>query len=87
MLTISLQLVEFLHHGNTQIRQIGMHNGDFLVLDLGLMVVSTAAENLVGYSSSQPSIFKTGQLTPVKDLKLLVKDYSVRAGTQTIRRL
>ncbi|KAF2761104.1 DUF383-domain-containing protein [Pseudovirgaria hyperparasitica] len=50
------ELVEFLHHGNTQIRQI-------------------AAENLVGYSQAQPSIFKTGELTPVKDLKLLVKDY------------
>ncbi|KAF1983610.1 DUF383-domain-containing protein [Aulographum hederae CBS 113979] len=50
------ELVEFLHHGNTQIRQI-------------------AAENLVGYSTAQPSIFKAQQLTPVKDLKLLVKDY------------
>jgi len=48
--------VEFLHHGNTQIRQI-------------------ACENLVGYSSSQPSIFKASQLVPVKDLKLLVRDY------------
>ncbi|KAI9726183.1 MAG: hypothetical protein M1828_001856 [Chrysothrix sp. TS-e1954] len=35
----------------------------------------TAIENLVGYSKAQPSIFKTDQLTPVKDLKLLVKDY------------
>ncbi|KAK4993604.1 Protein hgh1 [Elasticomyces elasticus] len=51
------ELVEFLHHGNTQIRQI-------------------AAENLVGYSIVQPSIFKAEQLTPVKDLKLLVKDYT-----------
>ncbi|EON65399.1 hypothetical protein W97_04637 [Coniosporium apollinis CBS 100218] len=51
------ELVEFLHHGNTQIRQV-------------------AAEHLVGYSSAQPAIFKTGQLTPVKDLKLLVKDYA-----------
>ncbi|MCJ1300437.1 hypothetical protein MMC08_003234 [Hypocenomyce scalaris] len=50
------ELVEFLHHGNTQIRQI-------------------AAENLVPYSEKEPSIFKTGQLTPIKDLKLLVKDY------------
>lgn len=30
----------------------------------------------MGYSKAQPSIFKTGQLTPVKDLKLLVKDYA-----------
>ncbi|KAK3076225.1 hypothetical protein LTS18_013576, partial [Coniosporium uncinatum] len=50
-------LVEFLHHGNTQIRQV-------------------AAEHLVGYSTAQPSIFKADQLTPVKDLKLLVKDYA-----------
>ncbi|CAO1598640.1 MAG: hypothetical protein LQ349_001025 [Xanthoria aureola] len=51
------ELVEFLHHGNTQIRQI-------------------ATENLVPYSKTQPAIFKTGQLSPVRDLKLLVKDYS-----------
>ncbi|EME41273.1 hypothetical protein DOTSEDRAFT_176315 [Dothistroma septosporum NZE10] len=50
------ELVEFLHHGNTQIRQI-------------------AAENLVGYSTAQPSLFKRNQLEPVKDLKLLLKDY------------
>ncbi|KAL8678423.1 MAG: hypothetical protein Q9186_005231 [Xanthomendoza sp. 1 TL-2023] len=50
------ELVEFLHHGNTQIRQI-------------------AAENLIPYSKTQPAIFKTGQLTPIRDLKLLVKDY------------
>jgi hypothetical protein len=52
------QLVEFLHHGNTQIRQV-------------------AAEHLVGYSTAQPAIFKSSQLAPVNDLKLLVKDYSV----------
>ncbi|EMF11497.1 DUF383-domain-containing protein [Sphaerulina musiva SO2202] len=51
------ELVEFLHHGNTQIRQI-------------------AAENLVGYSTSQPSLFKRNQLEPVTDLKLLIKDYA-----------
>ncbi|KAI7284535.1 DUF383-domain-containing protein [Hortaea werneckii] len=51
------ELVEFLHHGNTQIRQI-------------------AAENLVGYSTAQPSLFKRNQLEPVKDLKLLIRDYS-----------
>ncbi|KAF2859933.1 DUF383-domain-containing protein [Piedraia hortae CBS 480.64] len=51
------ELVEFLHHGNTQIRQI-------------------AAENLVGYSTQQPALFKRNQLEPVKDLKLLVKDYA-----------
>ncbi|KAL9109954.1 MAG: hypothetical protein Q9227_005477 [Pyrenula ochraceoflavens] len=51
------ELVEFLHHGNTQIRQI-------------------ACENLVGYSTAQPSLFKSNQLLPVRDLKLLVRDYS-----------
>ncbi|GAB7355559.1 hypothetical protein MBLNU459_g6033t1 [Dothideomycetes sp. NU459] len=49
-------LVEFLHHGNTQIRQI-------------------AVENLVAFSTAQPSLFKHQKLTPVTDLKLLVKDY------------
>ncbi|KAL8835425.1 MAG: hypothetical protein Q9176_006926 [Flavoplaca citrina] len=56
------KLVEFLHHGNTQIRQI-------------------ATENLVPYSKTQPDIFKTSQLAPVKDLKLLVKDYSSIANS------
>ncbi|KAJ5152830.1 Protein HGH1 [Penicillium canariense] len=50
-------LVEFLHHGNTQIRQI-------------------ACENLVGFSTAQPSLFKRHQLLPVRDLKLLAKDYT-----------
>lgn len=39
-----------------------------------------AAEHLVPYSEKEPSIFKASQLNPVKDLKLLVKDYPVRAG-------
>ncbi|OJJ45536.1 hypothetical protein ASPZODRAFT_120023 [Penicilliopsis zonata CBS 506.65] len=51
------ELVEFLHHGNTQIRQI-------------------ACENLVGYSAAQPKLFKSNQLLPVKDLKLLIWDYT-----------
>ncbi|KAF2398394.1 DNA-binding protein HGH1 [Trichodelitschia bisporula] len=38
-----------------------------------------AAENLVGYSLSQPALFKTGQLTPIQDLKLLVRDYPLIA--------
>ncbi|KAJ5961100.1 uncharacterized protein N7479_008250 [Penicillium vulpinum] len=50
------ELVEFLHHGNTQIRQI-------------------ACENLVGFSTAQPDLFKRHQLLPVRDLKLLVRDY------------
>ncbi|OAL00448.1 DUF383-domain-containing protein [Phaeosphaeriaceae sp. SRC1lsM3a] len=51
------ELVEFLHHGNTQIRQ-------------------AAAEHLVGYSQSDLPLFKRNQLEPVKDLKLLIKDYA-----------
>ncbi|KAJ4412373.1 Protein hgh1 [Didymella pomorum] len=51
------ELVEFLHHGNTQIRQ-------------------AAAEHLVGYSQADVPLFKRNQLEPVKDLKLLVKDYA-----------
>ncbi|KAI9836054.1 MAG: hypothetical protein M1819_001665 [Sarea resinae] len=51
------ELVEFLHHGNTQIRQL-------------------AAENVLPYTTSQPSLFKRDQLLPIRDLKLLVKDYT-----------
>ncbi|KAL9058359.1 MAG: hypothetical protein Q9162_001814 [Coniocarpon cinnabarinum] len=51
------ELVEFLHHGNTEIRKV-------------------AIENLVGYSKAQPALFKRYQLEPIKDLKLLVKDYA-----------
>ncbi|KAE8362476.1 hypothetical protein BDV27DRAFT_131397 [Aspergillus caelatus] len=51
------ELVEFLHHGNTQIRQI-------------------ACENLLGFSTAQPNLFKRHQLLPVRDLKLLVRDYN-----------
>lgn len=36
----------------------------------------SAAENLVGYSSAQPSLFKRNQLEPISDLKLLIKDYT-----------
>ncbi|CZR64151.1 related to FAM203 family protein C1020.12c [Phialocephala subalpina] len=50
------ELVEFISHGNTQVRQL-------------------AVENLVPYSLSQPAIFKTNQLLPIKDLKMLVRDY------------
>ena len=37
----------------------------------------TATEHLVPFSKMEPSIFKTPQLVPVKDLKLLVRDYAV----------
>ena len=36
----------------------------------------TAAEHLVGYSQANVPLFKRNQLEPVKDLKLLVKDYA-----------
>ncbi|OQO01264.1 hypothetical protein B0A48_12817 [Cryoendolithus antarcticus] len=51
------ELVEFLHHGNKDIRQI-------------------ATENLVGYSTAQSSLFKRNELEPIRDLKLLIKDYT-----------
>lgn len=53
------ELVEFLHHGNSQIRNV-------------------ASTNLLGYSTTQPAIFKANKLEPVQDLKLLIKDYPVR---------
>lgn len=37
-----------------------------------------ACENLVGFSTAQPDLFKRHQLLPVRDLKLLVRDYTVR---------
>ncbi|KAI4283369.1 MAG: hypothetical protein L6R38_002219 [Xanthoria sp. 2 TBL-2021] len=40
-----------------------------------------ATENLVPYSETEPAIFKTGQLTPIRDLKLLVKDYAPIANS------
>lgn len=36
-----------------------------------------ATENLVPYSTSEPALFKTDNLTPVKNLKLLVNDHPV----------
>ena len=30
----------------------------------------------MGYSTSQPSLFKRNQLEPITDLKLLIKDYA-----------
>jgi hypothetical protein len=38
---------------------------------------STAVETLVGYSSSNHAMFKINELEPIRDLKLLVKDYNV----------
>ncbi|EER28277.1 hypothetical protein CPC735_061500 [Coccidioides posadasii C735 delta SOWgp] len=35
-----------------------------------------ACEHLVGYSTSQPSLFKRQQLLPIRDLKLLARDYA-----------
>ena len=36
-----------------------------------------AIENLVPYSTAEPGIFKTEQLTPVKNLKILIRDHPV----------
>jgi len=46
--------------------------------------VPAAAENLVPYSKSFPSIFKSGQCTPARDLKLLIKDYAVCRNPNTL---
>ena len=46
--------------------------GDYLIL-------LTAAENLVGFSTAQPSLFKRNTLEPIADLKLLIKDYTAIA--------
>lgn len=35
-----------------------------------------AAEHLVGYSQANPTLWKRNQLEPIRDLKLLVKDYA-----------
>lgn len=54
------ELIEFLHHGNTQIRQV-------------------ATQHLVPYSVShdhQSTLWKRQQLEPLKDLKLLIRDYT-----------
>ena len=48
----------------------------FLHTNCGQLIVPIAAENLVGYSSAQPNLFKRNQLEPIKDLKLLIKDYA-----------
>ncbi|GIC86468.1 protein HGH1 [Aspergillus udagawae] len=39
-------------------------------------VFNLACENLVGFSTAQPDLFKRHQLLPVRDLKLLVRDYT-----------
>jgi len=40
------------------------------------LTITTAAENLVGYSTAQPSLFKYNNLEPIKDLRLLVRGYT-----------
>ena len=74
------QLVGFLHHDNPQIRQIGEqpHSNQPYGRPQLTTDMSIAIENLTGYSTSQPSIFKADNLIPVKDLKLLVGDRPVR---------
>ena len=39
--------------------------------------ILAATENLVPFSKAQPEIFKTDQLRPAKDLKVLARDYAV----------
>jgi hypothetical protein len=69
-------LVGFINHGSTPVRQLGMPNPHTFVRRV-LMNRMVAVENLVPYSLSQPAIFKTDGLLPVKHLKLLVRDYPV----------
>jgi hypothetical protein len=38
--------------------------------------IVTAADHVVGYSQTNLPLFKRNQLEPVKDLKLLVRDYA-----------
>jgi hypothetical protein len=45
-----------------------------------------AAENLVPYSTEQPSIFKAEELLPVKHLKFLIRDIPVRRDLLVPRR-
>ncbi|KAI0154933.1 hypothetical protein GGR57DRAFT_100490 [Xylariaceae sp. FL1272] len=45
-----------------------------LIIDRNPQVRVLATENLVPFSISQPSIFKTDNLKPVRNLKLLIKD-------------
>ncbi|RHZ63205.1 protein HGH1 [Aspergillus thermomutatus] len=41
-----------------------------------ITIESKPCENLVGFSTAQPGLFKRHQLLPVRDLKLLVRDYT-----------
>jgi hypothetical protein len=43
------------------------------------LTTTTAAENLVGFSTAQPTLFKRNTLEPIADLKLLIKDYTAIA--------
>jgi hypothetical protein len=40
-------------------------------------VRALAIENLVPYSTAEPAVFKTEQLQPVKNLRILVRDHPV----------
>lgn len=40
----------------------------------------------MGYSKSQPEIFKISHLGPIQDLKLLVRDYPVSVWQSSSRR-
>lgn len=43
---------------------------------------AVALQNLVPYSLTEPSVFKTSQLQPIKNLKFLVKDNPVSNSRQ-----
>ena len=45
--------------------------------DCALYWRKIACENLVGFSTADPNLFKRQQLLPVRDLKLLARDYTV----------
>ncbi|KAI6247632.1 hypothetical protein HI914_04366 [Erysiphe necator] len=69
------ELVSFISHGNTQIRQSGMLAVYIPVLLDFIAELELALELLVPYSCKEPNIFKTDQLLPVKRLAFLVRDY------------
>lgn len=45
-------------------------------LQRNTLTTTTAAENLVGYSTAQPSLFKYNNLEPIRDLRLLIRGYT-----------
>lgn len=57
------------------------------LLDYLLLIdQQSAAENLVGYSDSDVSLFKRLDMEPIRDLKLLVRDYPVSLSYSSFAR-